>query len=123
MKLKCLTPQVKGKIFELEQLKQGNYMPWSLLPKSLLERTNEQSRDCGIDGLKFNENSIEEIVQIKYHNKPSYLNFNEIKTFMNKCNQERYKNIKKKLILYGCKVGKQLRENINKLGINIEIKE
>ena len=123
MKLKRLTPQVKGKIFELEQLKQGNYMPWSLIPKSLLERTNEQSRDCGIDGLKFNENSIEEIVQIKYHNKPSYLNFNEIKMFMNKCNQTRYKNIKKKLILHGCKLGKQLRASINKLGITIEIKE
>ena len=123
MKLKRLTPQVKGKIFELEQLKQGNYMPWSLIPKSLLERTNEQSRDCGIDGLKFNENSIEEMVQIKYHNKPSYLNFNEIKMFMNKCNQTRYKNIKKKLILHGCKLGKQLRASINKLGINIEIKE
>ena len=123
MKLKRSTPQVKGKIFELEQLKQGNYMPWSLIPKSLLERTNEQSRDCGIDGLKFNENSIEEIVQIKYHNKPSYLNFNEIKMFMNKCNQTRYKNIKKKLILHGCKLGKQLRASINKLGINIEIKE
>ena len=123
MKLKRSTPQVKGKIFELEQLKQGNYMPWSLIPKSLLERTNEQSRDCGIDGLKFNENSIEEIVQIKYHNKSSYLNINEIKTFMNKCNQTRYKNIKKKLILHGCKLGKQLRASINKLGINIEIKE
>ena len=123
MKLKRLTPQVKGKIFELEQLKQGNYMPWSLIPKSLLERTNEQSRDCGIDGLKLNENSIEEIVQIKYHNKPSYLNFNEIKMFMNKCNQTRYKNIKKKLILHGCKLGKQLRSSINKLGITIEIKE
>ena len=123
MKLKRLTPQVKGKIFELEQLKQGNYMPWSLIPKSLLERTNEQSRDCGIDGLKLNENSIEEIVQIKYHNKPSYLNINEVKTFMNKCNQARYKNIKKKLILHGCKLGKQLRAKMNKLGINIEIKE
>ena len=123
MKLKRLTPQVKGKIFELEQLKQGNYMPWSLIPKSLLERTNEQSRDCGIDGLKLNENSIEEIVQIKYHNKPSYLNINEIKTFMNKCNQARYKNIKKKLILHGCKLGKQLGAKMNKLGINIEIKE
>lgn len=114
---------MKGKIFELEQLKQGNYMPWSLIPKSLLERTNEQSRDCGIDGLKFNENSIEEIVQIKFHNKLSYLNFNEIKMFMNKCNQARYKNIKKKLILHECKLGKQLRASINKLGIDIEIKE
>ena len=123
MKLKRSTPQVKGKIFELEQLKQGNYIPWNLLPKSLLERTNEQSRDCGIDGLKLNETSIEEIVQIKYHNKPSYLNINEIKMFMNKCNQTRYKNIKKKLILHGCKLGKQLRASINKLGINIEIKE
>lgn len=123
LKLKRLTPQVKGKIFELEQLKQGNYIPWSLLPKSLLERTNEQSRDCGIDGLKFNENSIEELVQIKFHNKPSYLNFNEIKMFMNKCNQARYKNIKKKLILHGCKLGRQLKASINKLGINIEIKE
>ena len=120
MKLKRLTPQVKGKIFELEQLKQGNYMPWSLIPKSLLERTNEQSRDCGIDGLKFNENSIEEIVQIKYHNKPSYLNFNEIKTFINKCNQDRYKNIKKTLILHGCKLGMKLKALIQTNNITIE---
>ena len=121
LKLKRLTPQVKGKIFELEQLKQGNYMPWSLIPKSILGENNEQSRDCGIDGIKFNETSIEEIVQIKFHNKPSYLNFSEIKMFMNKCNQERYKNIKKRLVLYGCKVGKQLKAKMNKLGITIEI--
>ena len=120
LKLKRLTPQVKGKIFELEQLKQGNYIPWSLLPRSVLETNNEQSRDCGIDGLRFNENSIEEIVQIKYHNKPSYLNFNEIKTFMNKCNQERYKNIRKKLILHGCKVGKKLVSELEAIGIKIE---
>ena len=118
---KKLTPQVKGKIFELEQLKQGNYIPWNLLPKSFLEGNNEQSRDCGIDGLKFNENSIEEIVQIKYHNKPSYLNFNEIKMFMIKVQQERYRNIKKRLVLHGCKVGKQLKAKMNKLGITIEI--
>ena len=120
LKLKHLTPQVKGKIFELEQLKQGNYIPWSLLPRSVLGTNNEQSRDCGIDGLKFNENSIEEIVQIKYHNKPSYLNSNEIKMFMNKCNQERYKNIKKKLILHGCKVGKKLVSELEAIGIKIE---
>ena len=121
LKLKRLTPQVKGKIFELEQLKQGNYIPWRLLPKTILERANEQSRDCDIDGLKFNENSIEELVQIKHHNKLSYLNFNEIKTFMNKCNQERYKNIKKTLILHGCKLGKNLKAKIHEAGIDVEL--
>lgn len=118
---KNLTPQVKGKIFELNQLKNGNYIPWNLLPKSFLEGNNEQSRDCGIDGIKFNETSIEEIVQIKFHNKPSYLNFNEIKMFMIKAQQERYGNIKKRLVLHGCKVGKQLKAKMNKLGITIEI--
>ena len=118
---KKLTPQVKGKIFELEQLKQGNYIPWNLLPKSFLEGNNEQSRDCGIDGIKFNGTSIEEIIQIKFHNKPSYLNFNEIKMFMIKTQQERYRNIKKRLVLHGCKVGKQLKAKMNKLGITIEI--
>ena len=116
-----LTPQVKGKMFELNQLKNGNYIPWNLLPKSFLEGNNEQSRDCGIDGIKFNETSIEEIVQIKYHNKPSYLNFNEIKMFMIKAQQERYGNIKKRLVLHGCKLGKQFKAKMNELGIAIEI--
>ena len=62
-------------------------------------------------------------MKIKFHNKLSYLNFNEIKMFMIKAQQARYKNIKKKLILHGCNIGKQLRASINKLGINIEIKE
>ena len=120
LKLKRLTPQLKGKIFELEQLKQGNYIPWSLIPSSLINKTNEQARDCGIDGLRFKENSIEEIVQIKFHNKPSYLNFNEIKTFINKCNQDRYKNIKKTLILHGCKLGMKLKALIQTNNITIE---
>ena len=122
LKLKRLTPQVKGKIFELEQLKQRNFIPWSLLPKSFLGEKNEQSRDCGIDGIKFHENSIEEIVQIKFHNKPSYLSSNEIQTFMNKCQQERYKNIKKRLILHGCKLGRKLRAEIESRGITIDMK-
>ena len=120
LKLKRLTPQIKGKIFELTKLQYGNYIPWRLLPKSFLEGNNEQSRDCGIDGIKFNETSIEEIVQIKFHNKLSYLNFNEIKMFMNKCNQERYKDVKKILILHGCKLSKKLKALIEFNDITIE---
>ena len=91
------------------------------MPRSVLGINNEQSRDCGIDGLKFNENSVEELVQIKFHNKLSYLNFNEIQTFMNKCNQERYKDIRKKLILHGCKLGMKLKALIEFSGVEIYI--
>ena len=120
LKLKRLTPQVKGKIFELEQLKQRNFIPWSLLPKSFLGEKNEQSRDCGIDGIKFHENSIEEIVQIKFHNKPSYLSSNEIQSFINKCQQERYKTVEKLLIVHGCKVGKKMIAELEAMDIKIE---
>lgn len=119
MKLKRLTPQLKEKYLNLISSKR-EIIPWQFIPPLLIHQNNEQFRDCGIDGVKFNGNSISEIVQMKYHHKLSYLNINEIQTFLNKCQQQRYKNIKKKLILHGCKLSNKLKALIESNGIAVE---
>lgn len=115
------TPNVEGLIYEYETiLKNPTFIPWKCLPIDLLYKNGEQRLDNGIDAVEFNQNkSIKRIIQIKHH-KSGYLRREEIQTFINKCQQERYKTVEKLLIVHGCKVGKKLVSELEAIGIKIE---
>ena len=116
------TPQLEGKIFELEYIQQHKELtPWALVPTDIKNRLNETSKDKGIDAVELtNEGEFLSIIQIKHH-RGNYLRKDELQTFFNKCSQERYKNVKKRLLLYNCKVSDKLKNMIHSRGIEIEV--
>lgn len=115
------SPQVEGKRFELKHiLVNESWIPWDLVPLSIRGPINEMRRDNGIDAVIIENNRISTIIQIKMHHN-TYLRRNEIETFLNKCHQDRYRDVQKILVLHGCKLSQALRDEIQSQGINIEI--
>lgn len=119
---KPFTAQNEGFIYELEIIRsREKYIPWKMLPRDIRYRQNEKSRDKGIDAVELSEKGeILSIIQIKHHRK-SYLRKDEIRCFMDKCQDERYKNLEKRLIIHGCKLSKKLRLWIEASGVLIEV--
>lgn len=115
------TAMVEGLIYEHEIiLSRPSYIPWKLIPMSIKRDEGEQFQDNGIDAVEFNDKKqIKTIIQIKHH-RAGYLRRDEIQTFINKCQQERYKTVEKLLIVHGCKVGKKLVSELEAIGIKIE---
>ena len=115
------TPNVEGLIYEYETImKNPTFIPWKCLPIDLLYKNGEQRLDNGIDAVEFNQNkSIKRIVQIKHH-RGGYLRKEEIQTFINKCQSDRYNKCEKLLIVHGCKISAKLRKEIEEIGIQID---
>lgn len=113
---------VEGLIYEFEYIRSHpNLIPWKLIPNGLMDKQGEQKRDNGIDAVEIDSNlKITTIYQIKKHHN-TYLRRNEIETFLNKCHQDRYKDVQKVLVLHECKLSRALRDEIQSQGINIEI--
>lgn len=119
---KPFTAQNEGFIYELEIIRsREKYIPWKMLPRDVRYRQNEKSRDKGIDAVELSEKGeILSIIQIKHH-RESYLRKDEVQCFMEKCQDERYKNLEKRLIIHGCKLSKKLRLWIEASGVVIEV--
>ena len=113
---------VEGLIYEFEYIRSHpNLIPWKLIPNGLMDKQGEQKRDNGIDAVVIDSNlKIKTIYQIKRHHN-TYLRRNEIETFLNKCHQDRYKDVQKILVLHECKLSQALRDEIQSQGINIEM--
>lgn len=113
---------VEGLIYEFEYIRSHpNLIPWKLIPNGLMDKQGEQKRDNGIDAVEIDSNlKIKTIYQIKKHHN-TYLRRNEIETFLNKCHQDRYKDVQKVLVLHECKLSQALRDEIQLQGINIEM--
>lgn len=115
------TPQIIGRIFEMNYIKDnGELIPWTAVPSSILNNLNETRKDTGIDAVVINGGTVIEIVQIKSHMN-TYLRRDEIDTFLSKSAQARYANVRKRLVIHNCKIGKGLRRDIEALGIELEI--
>lgn len=115
------TPQIIAKIFELEYIQSNKELTaWEHVPANLLNSINEVSKDTGIDAVRIENETIKEIVQIKFHSSSRCLQRAEISTFLEKALQERYLNTKKRLLLHNCKVGPKIRKVIEAHGVEIE---
>lgn len=92
-----LNAMVEGLIYEMEEIKKHlEFIPWKLIPNGLINKNGEQKRNNGIDAVEFDENlKVKTIVQIKHH-RGGYLRRDELQSFLNKCQQDRYKSIQKK---------------------------
>lgn len=121
------TPQVEGKIFELEYIRQHEELiPWDLLDNKLRNKLNEMSKDSGIDAVRLENNEVIEIIQMKYKRIPNSgkletIRSKELVTFMSKSEQPRYKGLRKRLILKGCTAGPHIRKQLESQGIEIEL--
>ena len=116
------TSLVEGYIYEYETIRaRPELTPWKLVPKAILNAKGENRKDKGIDAVELtNEGEFLSIVQIKHHH-GDYLRRDELQTFFNKCSQERYKDIRKRLFVHNCKISDKLRNLIHSYNIEIEI--
>ena len=114
--------QIEGVMYEYEIiLKHDELIPWKMIPDKIRYQKNEKHSDKGIDAIEISDKGeIITIVQIKHH-RDSYLRKEEIQSFLTRCQESRYENAKKKLILHGCKLGLKLQTSIESLGIEISI--
>ena len=119
-----MNAMIEGLIYEMEEIKKHqNFIPWKLIPRGLMDQQGEQKRDNGIDAVEFDENSnVKTIIQIKHH-RGNYLRRDELQSFLNKCQQDRYKSVQKKLFIHRCKLSQSLRKEIEEIGIEIIINE
>lgn len=118
------TQNIEGLIYEYETLlKHPSYIPWKSIPVDILNKWGENRADNGIDAVEFNEDrTAKKIIQIKHHN-GGYLRREELQTFINKCQSERYVECERLLIVHGCKISKKFQAEIKAFGIEIEIEE
>lgn len=118
---KPLTPQNEGHIYEYEIIRsRPELIPWKFIPRNLMFQLNEQRREKGIDAIEISsEGQMKSIVQIKHH-RGSYLRIEEVNQFITKTHEDQYKDVKKILILHGCKLSKKLKALIESNGITIE---
>ena len=119
-----MNAMIEGLIYEMEEIKKHqNFIPWKLIPRGLMDQQGEQKRDNGIDAVEFDENSnVKTIIQIKHH-RGNYLRRDELQSFLNKCQQDRYKSVQKKLFIHRCKLSQSLRKELEEIGIEIIINE
>ena len=122
LKSKPLTSQIEGLIYEYEIIQKHKEMiPWKMLPMNLLNQLGEEVRDNGIDAVTFSsEKKIQAIYQIKHH-RETYLRIDEVQSFITKSLEKKYKDVRKVLIIHGCKLGKKLHDKITMNGIEIEV--
>lgn len=122
LKSKPLTSQNEGLIYEYEIIQKHKEMiPWKMLPMNLLNQLGEEVRDNGIDAVEFSsEKKIQAIYQIKHH-RETYLRIDEVQSFITKSLEKKYKDVRKVLIIHGCKLGKKLHDKITMNGIEIEV--
>lgn len=92
-------------------------IPWNQIPKAILNKYNEHSKDTGIDAVKIKDGKINEIIQIK--KVKGYLSKQIIINFINKCNLEKYNGINKTLYVHADKISRSMMEFINNSCINI----
>ena len=138
------TTQRKGKIFELEYIRQHEELtPWALVPISIKNELNEMIKDTGIDAVILSDNlsertvasragiddsnrlRITKIVQIKYkqlssaQTVQSRLRANELITFISKSQQPRYQSVDRLLVTKNYVVGPRIRKllNLNKIEV------
>ena len=111
------TTQRTGKIVELEYCKSNSFIPWEFIPTHVLNKYNCLRQDSGIDFVEVNDGIITTIGQVKYRS-GSNITGNDILTFITKCEDSRFSNCKKKLILKGCNISKRLQKQL----LDIEIK-
>lgn len=116
------TVQNEGMIYEYEYIRSHeNLIPWKFIPRTVLFDKNEQRREKGIDAVELTKDGqIQAIVQIKHHHN-TYLRIEEIQTFIEKVNDERYKNVQKILVLHDCRLSNKLKHQIESNGIEIEM--
>ena len=116
------TSLVEGYIYEYETIRaRPELTPWKLVPKAILNAKGENRKDKGIDAVELtNEGEFLSIIQIKHHH-GDYLRKDELQTFFNKCSQERYKDVRKRLFVHNCKISDKLRNLIHSYNIEIEI--
>ena len=112
------TTQRTGKIVELEYCKSNGFIPWEFIPTHILNKYNCLRQDSGIDFVEVKDDVITTIGQVKYRSGGN-ITRNDIITFITKCEDSRFSNCKKKLILKGCNISKRLRKQL--LDIEIEI--
>ena len=122
LKSKPFTSQNEGLIYEYEIIQKHQEMiPWKMLPLNLLNQLGEEVRDNGIDAVEFSsEKKIKTIYQIKHH-RETYLRIDEVQSFITKSLEKKYKDVKKILIVHGCKLGKKLSDKITASGIEIKV--
>lgn len=116
------TVQNEGLIYEYEYIRSHeNLIPWKFIPRTVIFDKNEQRREKGIDAVELTKDGqIQTIVQIKHHHN-TYLRIEEIQTFIEKVNDERYKNVQKILVLHDCRLSNKLKRQIESNGIEIEM--
>ena len=119
-----LNAMVEGLIYEMEEIKKHpEFIPWKLIPNGLINKNGEQKRNNGIDAVEFDENlKVKTIVQIK-HYRGGYLRRDELQSFLNKCQQDRYKSIQKKIFIHQCKLSQSLKKEMEALDVEIIINE
>lgn len=111
--------QTDGLIFEYETIKSNSsYIPWKLIPKTILNTYGERRKDRGIDAVEIENNEISKIIQIKKHN-GGYLRRDELQTFLSKCSQERYSHASKLLIVKNAKISNKLHRELAAISIEV----
>ena len=76
-------------------------------------------RDKGIDLFKIDNNEIVEIYQLKLRS-GGYITKDDLATFLLRCEDSRFSNCKKKLILKGCNISKRLQKQLHDIEIITE---
>lgn len=117
---KPFTAQIEGLIYEYEIIqKHEELIPWKMIPDQIRYQKNEKRSDKGIDAIEITDKGeIKTIVQIKHH-RGSYLRKEEIQGFLVRCQEPRYMECEKKLILHNCKLGPKLQMLIESSNIEI----
>lgn len=107
-------------LFEMNTIRsRTGYIPWRLIPQSILDSYNEERRDCGIDAVELDGNRIVTIVQIKFHHGTA-IRRGELSNFVFKSMNPRYLDCYKLLIVRDCTLSPDLRQWVTNSGITIE---
>ena len=117
-KLNTSNRYYRGKIFEYEYALQHQLIPIEFMPQFILNRYKMSHRDKGVDLFKIENNEIVEIYQLKLRS-GGYITKDDLTTFLLRCEDTRFSNCKKKLILKGCNISKRLQKQL--LDIEIEM--
>lgn len=121
--LRIQTGTVVGKTYERRyELEHEDVIPWEIVPLHIINKYNETNKDNGFDAIILNEteDDIAEAIQIKHSSRNDYIREDDIKTFLNKCTEERYATVRKRLILHNCRMSQALHSSLTGMGIVID---
>lgn len=121
--LRIQTGTVVGKTYERRyELEHEDVIPWEIVPLHIINKYNETNKDNGFDAIILNEtgDDIAEAIQIKHSSRNDYIREDDIKTFLNKCAEERYAAVRKRLILHNCRMSQALQSSLTGIGIVID---